>query len=448
MNQLRIKTPTYLRKINPTEYPVEGKGYLNMVIKLSNHNKSLKSTEFHFRLELILAEIYLFDTGVATVNLEFEIVFDTELEPKGILAAYKMIYNKIKEPLSKKQDVNIRDDKKAETEALSELNRIYNIIKNIINNVGIWKEGEKAHLLAGGQAWTLAPYTLFCIPKIHIDKVTKFFSLLYLDENISNSDPIIAKNLHLEDFDKQYNESTDNHHFITNVKAALLIDNDKSDIEVYVDYIKFCSYIYLSAVLFRSYLVTKLDDLSKEFDTYTYNINKSENIQNKILEVDKLRMKAISIIQLKYQFYLYLWDETDLIFDKILEEAWHTEVELYQRIKETIELLDSIYQSLANRKQTELNSKITNGLSLLTVMGIPFALFFAALTWSNSDSMCTTINSFSISPEINCNYFFIGLISSIPFLTLICYGIYRKYLRYVIFDFPRTRETKTRAKSQ
>ena len=245
-----MKTPAYLRNINPNDYPIN-KGYLSMDIKLSNQVKS-SSKDYRYHMELIMAYIDLFDTGVATVNLQFELNFEEGLDSFGIYNAYEKIYSKIRDSLKEKQ---------IESEELSILKQIHDIIKNIRNKL------RKGELYNEGQEWTLSQYPLFCLPKIHVNKLKKLFSLLYLKPKIDDLEEKIQYDPQLKETIDQYSTNSKDNHFIPMWNAALLIDNDRENIESYVKLLELCSYIWLSAFLFRSYLINELDRMSKQFDS-------------------------------------------------------------------------------------------------------------------------------------------------------------------------------------
>ena len=189
------------------------------------------------------------------------------------------------------------------------------------------------------------------------------------------------------------------------------------------------SYIYLSAVLFRSLLGKELDNFSKSFDSFDDNMYKHDKIEKEISIMDKLRIRAIYIKRMKYQFFLYLWENTDLIFDKILEDAWQTERELYTKIDEEIEFLDSMYKYLQDRKQNKLNSKISNGLSLLQIMSIPLAIAFALLTWSNDNVFSQLVQN--EKSNVFALQIIYALFGALVLSIFGCLYIYKKYLRLI-----------------
>jgi hypothetical protein len=216
-----MKTPMYLKNINPKDYPIS-KGYLHIDINLSNQGRSIISKEYE--MSLFVAHIDLFDTGVTTVNLQFKLDFTSKLDPIEIFHAYEKIYSKIREPLRQEQIKSIKTDSNLESDELSILKQIYEVIKSIR------KKFEKGELYTEGAEWSLAPYPLFCIPKIQKERLDEFFSLLYLKPQV-NLDNILGKNQEICDTKEQYSVESEDNHFITMVNAALLIDNDERDIE-------------------------------------------------------------------------------------------------------------------------------------------------------------------------------------------------------------------------
>jgi hypothetical protein len=210
--------------------------------------------------------------------------------------------------------------------------------------------------------------------------------------------------------------------------AALLIDNYREDIESYVRLLEFCSYIWLSAFLFRSYLVKELDQISKPKlpDSFGNTINKRDNTEELISKINKLRIRSIYIQQIKYQSLLSLWDNADVIFEKILENAWQTDKTLYSKIGEQAELLNSIYQYLHDKKQNKLNSKINNGLSFLQVISIPLALLFTLLTWSDDSSICGYLK---LNCEVN-HDFILPIIIAFGLSIPISIYVYIKHLKF------------------
>lgn len=167
-----------------------------------------------------------------------------------------------------------------------------------------------------------------------------------------------------------------------------------------------------------------MDNLSKSFDSIDDNMYKHGKFEEEISIMDKLRIRAIYIKRMKHQFFLYLWENTDLIFDKILEDAWQTERELYTKIDEEVEFLDSMYKYLQDRKQNKLNSKISNGLSLLQIMSIPLAIAFALLTWTNTSSICSVFSQFCQDGQD-----IYALVGALGLSIFGCLYIYKKYLR-------------------
>jgi hypothetical protein len=441
-----MDTPMQLRDVHPEGYPIY-KDYLKMDIVLSNQPIKF-NTESKCPMELKMAKIYMFDTGIATVTLQFELNFKNEgLNKSEVYHAYKKIYSKVidllkQEAASTETDseigLNEVSDWKPDWKHIYEdLEHIYEIIKKIRGN---FKEKTKSTegqewsllpytLFAEGQEWTLSPYTLFCLPKIDKTKIKEFFPLLHLREEINDLSATIENNEQLKETDDQYNMESDDNHFITDVEAALLIDKYEQNMEIYVRILELCSYIYLSTLLFQKYLSTELDQLSKSFDSFNKTIDKPGMLDQRILHIDKLRIRAIYIQQLKYQFYILMWEDTDKIFEKILEDAWETEKELYTKIRDATDLLNSGYQSLQDRRQNKSDKKINNGLSLLQMLAIPLTLVFTLLTIADDSSICNLFqerwNYICEDNTLFVKLLLITLVFSIPSVII----AYYKYLR-------------------
>ena len=66
-------------------------------------------------------------------------------------------------------------------------------------------------------------------------------------------------------------------------------------------------------------------------------INKHNNIEELISKINKLKIRSIYIQQIKYQSLLSLWENSEIIFEMILENAWQTEKTLYTKITEQAE---------------------------------------------------------------------------------------------------------------
>ena len=134
-------------------------------------------------------------------------------------------------------------------------------------------------------------------------------------------------------------------------------------------------FIYPHYFFTNFYLLSYIDRLSKLIGSFDNTIDKRMSIKERIWHIDKLRMRAIFITQLKDQFYIFMWEDTYKIFENILEHVWKTGEEHYEKITAQTELLNSTYQALHDREQHKLDTKVNNGLSLLQVLAIPLTIF-------------------------------------------------------------------------
>lgn len=398
-DDLTIKIPTYLREVNPENYPI-GIRNLHIELKLSDQDKSSTSQD-GYTMNLAKAHIILFDTGVATVSLKFELNFGKEINPMRVYYAYKKIYCKVKECLNE----NGIEHKK-NSEELTIFKKIDDIIKDIREKLLI----GQANLYVFGDESSLSPMPLFWIPKMEWNKSKQFFSLLYLKPQLNNDnlDWRIQTNDQLKEVKSTYCDPNENH-FACTWNAALLIDNDMENIETYLGLLELSSYIWLAAYL----LVDALEDIIEKDIIFKVGIeeeriekNNEERIEKNneevlIKKINKLRGRSYYIQQIKHTSLLSLWGNSVEIFDKILEDAWQTEKTLYAKIEEQAEFLNSMFQSMYEDKQNKLNSKISNGLSLLQAMSIPLVLFLTLLTLSNDSSICSINSSTTIPAPSN-----------------------------------------------
>ena len=73
--EIMMNTPVDRQDVHPKGYPVR-KAYLHMEVNLSNQSKTIATDkELKYDIQLKKPYIDLFDTGVATVTLQFKLKF-------------------------------------------------------------------------------------------------------------------------------------------------------------------------------------------------------------------------------------------------------------------------------------------------------------------------------------------------------------------------------------
>ena len=221
------KIPSHLRDSYLKDHTFNT-SYININLKLSELNKSsLTSLDFEYNYQITLKEAYLdvFHTAPATVNFLFELKFMKELNyfsPPAIYNAYQKIYSKIYEPIERERQIkldNNRTDnnKENDSEDLSSLKQIYDIIKDIKKIL------IKDRSYTAGLEGTTRPFVLFCITKIHDkDKLKQFFSLLYQKQLMNIFDSNKKVDVRIKEIASSYSPYSNKYYFV-NTSSILLI---------------------------------------------------------------------------------------------------------------------------------------------------------------------------------------------------------------------------------
>lgn len=245
------KIPSHLRDSYLKDHTFNTR-YININLKLSELNKSsLTSLDFEYNYQITLKEAHLdvFHTAPATVNFLFEVKFMKELiyfSPPAIYNAYQKIYSKIYEPIERERQIRLdnnrtdNNNKENDSEDLSSLKQIYDIIKDIKKIL------IKDRSYTAGLEGTTRPFVLFCIPKIHDkDKLKQFFSLLYQKQLMNIFDSNKKVDVRIKEIASSYSPYSNKYYFVNTSSAGLLIYPDVELIKIHYRMMEWYTYSWL-----------------------------------------------------------------------------------------------------------------------------------------------------------------------------------------------------------
>jgi hypothetical protein len=356
--------------------------------------------------------INLYDTGIGIGHFKFQFVLDTEISPSRIYQAFLCIFQQLetleRELKPGEKEPSLSNEVRGVITKLRQIGH-----KTTLNKDTVDDDAIEELFIRKVSSPIFYIYPLFYLPSVeNIHKAKEYICLSFLRPE--NKEVVQHEIESAISYNTQYFA---NEFLIVKWDAALAGGSSVDEItcESFQNILETCSYIWNSMYIIDGYISNDLKKLTTGH--FTLEIEKAKKNLN---QIQMLRVEATKIQGIYSDIIVSLWASATQVFEKILTNSWNISG-LQKSLQEKIDLLTYLYDYIVDESQNKLNTKISNGLSLLQIMSIPLTIVFALLTWDPESSIWK-----HYSMEDSSVYW---LLSALVLSIIGCLFTYKRYLR-------------------